>query len=347
MQSIKQPYQEQIIRTIKLKTGYTNQKTNRIVSEELSLSIRNGELVALLGPNGCGKSTLMRTMGGLQKAISGFVFIENQDIQNMAIRKRAKYLSFVLTEKIESANLTINDIVSIGRYPYVGYMGKLTQADWLIVNNALDACSLGGWNDRLFSELSDGEKQRVMIARALAQDTPFMLLDEPTAHLDLPNRIEMMRMLNQLAKKTGKAILISTHELDLAMQWVDTIWLMNSEGKIFSGIPEDIILSGKIEEIFCNQNFYFDMKSGNFKMNRRHTIPISIHGNGIYAEWTIRALERIGFVMSKPNEDILHVEVSSEKWILSSNGNLKGKYNTIGGLLTALQTEYYWKKINN
>jgi len=345
MQNILYPYQKQVIRTEKVTTGYPNQKTRKIVSENLSLDIRNGEMVTLLGPNGCGKSTLMRTIGGLQKRLSGCVYINDSDTQQMSAKDRARHLSLVLTERVESANLTINDIVSIGRYPYVGHMGKLSESDWLIVNRSLKVCSLEGWGERLFSELSDGEKQRVMIARALAQDTPFMLLDEPTAHLDLPNRIEMMRMLNELAKRTGKAILVSTHELDLAMQWADTIWLMDKMGNVFTGIPEDIVLSGKIADIFCNRNFYFDMKSGQFKMNRTHTLPISVQGEGINREWTIRALERVGFDISPPGEGIYLVGVLPHKWTLSLNGTILNNYDSIGGLLKALQTEEYWKNI--
>lgn len=345
MQGIKHPYQERIIWTENITTGYLNQKKKQIISDKLSLNIRNGELVALLGPNGCGKSTLMRTMGGLQKAISGYIFINGQNVQKMTASQRAKYLSLVLTEKIDSSNLTIKDIVSIGRYPYIGYMGKLSSVDWQIVNESLQACSLEDWGERFFSELSDGEKQRAMIARALAQSTPFMLLDEPTAHLDLPNRIEMMRMLNQLAKNTGKAILISTHELDLAMQWADTIWLMNNEGKVFSGIPEDIVLSGKVAEIFCNQHFYFDMKSANFKMNRRHMLPISINGEGIETEWTIRALERIGFTIATFNKAEIHLDISLQKWTLSSDGIVTGEFHSIEGMLTSLQNSNYWNHI--
>lgn len=345
MQDITYPYLKQIIRTESVTTGYPNQRTKKIVSENLSLSIRNGEFVTLLGPNGCGKSTLMRTIGGLQKRLSGNVYIDNLDIEQISSKERAKYLSLVLTERIDSANMTIDDIVSIGRYPYVGHMGKLSVEDWSIVQHSLKMCSLEGWGERLFSELSDGERQRVMIARALAQDTPFMLLDEPTAHLDLPNRIEMMRMLNELSKKTGKAILVSTHELDLAMQWADTIWLMDLSGKIFTGIPEDIVLSGKIADIFCNENFFFDMKSGDFKMNRRQTLPISVKGDAVRKEWTVRALQRIGFEVVPPADDICHVEILQSKWSLLSEGVVVGNYNSISRLLEALQTEEYWKHI--
>lgn len=344
MPELRIPYQKQIVSTTGLTTGYIGRKVKRAVSKDLSLGIRNGELVALLGPNGCGKSTLMRTMGGLQKPLSGAVHIGGLDVRRISPAQRARYLSLVLTEKVDSTNLTIDDIVSIGRYPYVGYMGRLTPEDWDIVNRSLEICSLGGWGKRVFSELSDGEKQRVMIARALAQDTPFMLLDEPTAHLDLPNRIEMMRMLNQLAKKTGKAILVSTHELDLAMQWADTVWLMDMAGEVFSGIPEDVVLSGKVAGVFCNAHFYFDMKSGNFKMNRNHTIPVSVRGEGVATAWTIRALERTGFTVL-PERGDTHIDVSPGEWVLTVKGAPAGSFVCVGELLTALQTEGYWERI--
>ena len=240
------PYEEEIVKLSLVTTGYNDRKSEKIVSKDISVSISNGELVSLIGANGCGKSTLMRCIGGLQSVLGGDIQIKGKDVSKMSSMERARSLSLVLTDQIEATNLTVYDIVSNGRYPHIGYLGKLSENDWMIIDKSLDICFLRGWGDRIYSSLSDGEKQRALIARALSQDTPLMLLDEPTAHLDLPNRVEMMRMLNELAKKTGKAILISTHELDLAMQWSDTIWLMNTEGRLIRGIPEDIVLSAKI-----------------------------------------------------------------------------------------------------
>lgn len=338
------PYSQVIVELDEVCTGYTDRKSTKIVSSGVSVKITNGELVSLIGANGCGKSTLMRCIGGLQPTLEGEILIKGQNVHRMSSGERARNLSLVLTDQIEATNLTVADIVSNGRYPHIGYLGKLSQNDWTIIENSLGICSLKGWNDRIYSSLSDGEKQRVLIARALAQDTPLMLLDEPTAHLDLPNRVEMMRMLNELAKKTGKAILLSTHELDLAMQWSDTIWLMDAHGGLTHGVPEDIVIGGKISETFCNKNILFDMQSGNFKSNRSNTQPIIIHGEGIIRIWTERALERIGFVSTNVGDGMPVLSVSDNQWTLSSSGTQETFYS-LEDVLRNLQTEMYWKSI--
>lgn len=310
---------EQILSVKNLATGYASQKNKLVVSQNLDLTIHSGELVSLLGPNGCGKSTLMRTIGGLQKAISGEITINGINLSDLSAKRKALLLSFVLTDKIDSANLKVYDIVAVGRYPYIGYMGTLSAEDKKIIAHSLVQCSLKSYESRLYSELSDGEKQRTMIARALAQDTPLMMLDEPTAHLDLPNRIEMMKMLRELAKNTNKAILLSTHELDLALQWSDTLWLMNREGNAFIGSPEDLVLNGSFSNVFGNDTFYFDVFTGNFKLHKTSDKFICLKGEGAVYEWTRRALEREGYLLADENckTTLFSIEISNEpKWIL-------------------------------
>ena len=189
--------------------GYRQKSNVRQIASNLHLTIRKGEMVCLLGPNGCGKSTLMRSIAGLQPIISGTITIQDTNLQQLSAQERALLLSLVLTEKIEGGNLTVSDIVAVGRYPHTNFMGTLTDYDKKEIAQAIKQCGLLGFESKLFAQLSDGEKQRVMIARALAQDTPLIMLDEPTAHLDLPHRIELMKTLHQLAKTTQKAILLS------------------------------------------------------------------------------------------------------------------------------------------
>lgn len=338
------PYEKEIVKLRLVTTGYNDRKSEKIVSKDISVSISNGELVSLIGANGCGKSTLMRCIGGLQSVLGGDIQIKGKDVSKMSSMERARSLSLVLTDQIEATNLTVYDIVSNGRYPHIGYLGKLSENDWMIIDKSLDICFLRGWGDRIYSSLSDGEKQRALIARALSQDTPLMLLDEPTAHLDLPNRVEMMRMLNELAKKTGKAILISTHELDLVMQWSDTIWLMNTEGRLIRGIPEDIVLSAKISECFSNKNIFFDMQLGNFKSNKENTHLVTIQGEGIRRIWTERALERIGFVNTDISEGIPIITVFEDNWKLSFN-KTEQIYYSLEDILGTLRTDNYWHSI--
>ena len=205
------------ISTNNLTIGYDQ----KVVQRDLSFSLFQGEMVCMLGPNGCGKSTLLRTLAGLQPAIGGTFEIQNtkSNIQNST--------ALVLTERLSLENTTIHDVVAMGRYPYTSFLGGLSAEDEQVVSQALANVGLEGTEDSFFNAHSDGEKQRALIAKAIAQETPIILLDEPTAHLDLPNRIKILQLLRRLAHEQGKTILISTHELDLAIQLSDRILLMS------------------------------------------------------------------------------------------------------------------------
>lgn len=199
------------------------------VQTDLNFSLHIGEMVCMLGPNGCGKSTLLRTLAGLQPSLSG-----EYKIQNTASRPE-KSVALVLTERLSMDNTTVHDVVAMGRYPYTSFLGGLSEQDEEIIAASLQAVGfdLGALNSTLspFNAHSDGEKQRILIAKALAQQTPIILLDEPTAHLDLPHRILILRLLRQLAHEQGKTVLISTHELDLALALSDRILLMSPAGR--------------------------------------------------------------------------------------------------------------------
>ena len=207
------------ISTNNLTIGYDQ----KVVQRDLSFSLFQGEMVCMLGPNGCGKSTLLRTLAGLQPAIGGTFEIQNKsNIQNST--------ALVLTERLSLENTTIHDVVAMGRYPYTSFLGGLSAEDEQVVSQALANVGLERTEDSFFNAHSDGEKQRALIAKAIAQETPIILLDEPTAHLDLPNRIKILQLLRRLAHEQGKTILISTHELDLAIQLSDRILLMSKQG---------------------------------------------------------------------------------------------------------------------
>lgn len=198
------------------------------VQTDLNFSLHTGEMVCMLGPNGCGKSTLLRTLAGLQPALSGEYKIQNSD-------RPEKSVALVLTERLSMDNTTVHDVVAMGRYPYTSFLGGLSEQDERIIAASLEAVGfdLVALNSTFspFNAHSDGEKQRILIAKALAQQTPIILLDEPTAHLDLPHRILILRLLRQLAHEQGKTVLISTHELDLALALSDRILLMSPAGR--------------------------------------------------------------------------------------------------------------------
>lgn len=248
-----------------LQTGYsTRRATRRVVSRSLDAYIPPGSLTMLLGPNGSGKSTLMHTISGLLAPLSGRIKVGELELSALAMEERSRALSLVLTDRLSSDLMSVIDVVRIGRYPHIGYMAKLSQQDEQIVHEALRACNLLGMEGRTLSQLSDGERQRVMIARALAQDTPLILLDEPTAHLDLPSRIEIIVMLRELAHTHNKCILLSTHELDLALSWADNIWLMNREGEMYAGSRDEIAEGDYLDATFGNDRLRYDKERRTF-----------------------------------------------------------------------------------
>src|SRR5690554_5494593 len=198
--------------------GYPAPKKPNIVQSDLSLSAHEGELIALIGKNGCGKSTLLRSIASLQPIYQGVIALNGENLSVITPKRRARLLSVVLTEQQSVASFTVRGLISIGRDPYTGWLGSLTDEDNRIISRAIEMTYLRGFEERNIHELSDGERQRVFIARALAQNTPVILLDEPTSHLDLPNRINILLLLQKLARETGKTIFISTHELETAMQ---------------------------------------------------------------------------------------------------------------------------------
>lgn len=223
------------ITTNNLAIGYGT----RVVQSSLSFSLYEGEMVCVLGPNGCGKSTLLRTIAGLLPPIAGTYSVEKQ-ILGVQKAANARQIALVLTERLSVENTTIRDVVAMGRYPYTSFLGGLSEEDQRIMVEALDLVGLAAEADTFFNSHSDGEKQRVLIAKALAQQTPVVLLDEPTAHLDLPNRIRILRLLRHLAHRQAKTILISTHELDLAIQLSDRILLMTPEQGIYLDTPANL-----------------------------------------------------------------------------------------------------------
>lgn len=292
----------------------------KVVAEKLFLDLAEGELVCLLGPNGSGKSTLMRTIAGVQKPIGGHVTLDGKRLEKLSTKEVARLLSIVLTDRVMTGNLSVYALVALGRYPYTGWMGTLSTDDEAVVKKAIEATGIRKFAHRHISDLSDGERQKVMIARALAQDTPVVLLDEPTAHLDLPNRIEIVRLLKQLAREQKKSIVMSTHELDLALQAADRIWLMSpvkeSDGRVgvemISGMPEELILDGRLEKAFKRNGFEFDRTSGSFRIHHHYRGCIGLVGEGMLAYWTKRALERVGYRVVIDGSSPFRIEVSDD-----------------------------------
>lgn len=209
-----------MLQTENLSIGYTN----KTIASDISLSLEKGEMACLIGENGSGKSTLLRTLAGLQVPISGRILLENSILSDISVQEKARLVSLVLTERLHLSFATAFEVAALGRFPYTNFMGTLQSEDRVCIENALQHVGADHLSKRWFNELSDGEKQKVMIARALAQSPKLLILDEPTAFLDFKRRIEVMKLLRTIADQGECAILLSTHELDLATQFADTIW---------------------------------------------------------------------------------------------------------------------------
>lgn len=294
--------------TSALKIGYQHGTTDNVLFDNLNLELPLGQLVCFMGPNGIGKSSLIRTLAGLQNPLSGEILLQHSN------KNREQLISVVLTDKISSGNMTVYDLIAFGRYPYLRWNVDLSYADEEIIHRAISYVHIESLSKTPLHELSDGQMQMAMIARAIAQDTSIILLDEPTAHLDLNNRVEIMRLLRRLAKATNKAILVATHELDLALQTADWIWLTTREKNILSGMPEDLVLDGSFDNIFQFKGF--DLKTGKVQHYPDKDIRVSLTGEGPELLWTKNALERNGFEVSEEKSEY-HISLVKNKGSLS------------------------------
>ncbi|WP_272022651.1 ABC transporter ATP-binding protein [Olleya namhaensis] len=256
-----------ILKTENLTIGYASKKEDTIVASNITIALKKGELVGLVGGNGIGKSTLLKTLTKVQLPINGAVFINEKQLKNYSNLELAKTLSLVLTEPIAAKNLTVFELVALGRQPYTNWVGNLSETDLEIINKAIDQTTITDLKHKKCFELSDGQLQKVMIARALAQDTDLIILDEPTSHLDMYHKAYILKLLQKLAKDTGKTILFSSHEIDLAIQLCDSMIVMSEQG-IISDTPCNLIEKGAFSKLFPEDMIVFDEKTGSFRVKK-------------------------------------------------------------------------------
>lgn len=323
-----------VLVTRDLQIGYQRtRQPNIIIGDNINLTLQAGELVCLLGRNGVGKSTLMRTLARMQPPLAGSIFLMGDDLQNLKPLDLAKRLSIVLTERPDVGLLTGYELIALGRHPYTDWTGRLAEHDLAMIDWAITAVNAETLVSLPVTELSDGQRQKIMIARALAQDPALILLDEPTAFLDLPRRVEIMRLLKQLTRQTNRAILLSTHDLDLALRSADKLWLMHTEGEIHIGAPEDLILNGAFSAVFKSDGIEFDMHTGTFKVQDTQLGEVQVDGTGLRADWTHRALQRAGYkTITQADDTVPHIAVTDDNWILHNE-----VYTSIYVLLEALR----------
>ncbi len=256
-----------ILKANQLSIGYKTKNDETFVASNINFELEQGQLIGLVGANGIGKSTLLRTLIKVQPALSGSIILNGNDLKTTSSIELAKQLSIVLTEPISSKNLSVYELVALGRHPYTNWIGSLSETDVNIVNNAITLVNIEDLKSKRCYELSDGQLQKVMLARALAQDTDIIVLDEPTTHLDMYHKAYILKLLQKLTKETGKTILFSSHEIDLAIQLCDTMIVMQNEQVVFDQ-PCNLISKGVFDALFPSDLIVFDTKTGSFRVNK-------------------------------------------------------------------------------
>lgn len=298
---------ESIFRFENVSFGYPSDSGNVILVENFTGEIMKGELTAVIGRNGTGKSTVLKSMVQLIPVLAGNIYLNNKLLNLIPKEEFPKLISFVSTDLPHTPVMTVYELVSLGRFPFTNWLGTLQKEDHEEVQKALEVTGLIDMAKKALNRVSDGERQRAMIARTLAQNTPIILLDEPTAFLDLPNKYELISLLADLSEQ-GRSIVFSTHDTGIALRFPDKLLILDNNA-ITSGAPEDQILNGKVGNIFQSPRFTFSRKTGDVEVIRKASRTVSINcEDDILKEWTIRALKRAGYSINERFNSNTHIE---------------------------------------
>ena len=322
---------------IHLKSFAIGHQKGHVLLRQLDLCVNRGEMVALIGRNGTGKSTLLKSMIGLLDPLEGVCLLEGAALDGYSLPRRAQKISFVSSHLDYLPALSVGELVALGRMPYTGWTGRLKSGDRARISQALEDLQLAPLRERKLDCLSDGERQRAMIARALVQDTPLMVLDEPTAFLDIPNTYEMIRLLSKI-RDGGRSVVYSTHDLETAMQCADKMWVIQ-EDAVQEGSPEDLGISGMYEDLFSTSGIGFDEQAGRFlfKGNQRGRVCL-VGETGRAQIWTRSMLGRLGFIVDPEAGMKIRVESSGDHpgWFLIHAGK-ETKYENLYALARFLK----------
>lgn len=327
-----------VITATDLCIGYRTHKEEKKVHEHLSFRLYPGELTSLLGANGAGKSTLLRTLSASQPSLAGDLQLLDKPLHHYSEKERSRTIGVVLTDKTQAGGLTVYELVALGRQPHTGFFGRLHRHDHLIIKEALEAVGIAHKAESYTAELSDGERQKVMIAKALVQECPLIILDEPTAFLDVVSRIEIMTLLHKLAVEQNKAILLSTHDIEQALVLSDKLWLLSKEQGLQCGTTEDVILSHRMETLFSHEHILFDYNHGIYypRVDGKKEIRVEAR-NDTLLHWTINALNRHGYtclLSEEKNPNTPHLlALSPDKLVLTWEGETQ-TYSSFESLLT-------------
>ncbi len=324
-----------LIHTQSLAIGYTEGRTNKVLQENINLSLSSGEIISLMGQNGVGKTTFIKTLSGLHKGISGSVYHQGRLIDEISKSFLAKQISVVLTEKPFAAHLSVIELIALGRHPYSNWLGQLSTSDKQAIDLAISHTNIDYLASKKLYQLSDGQFQKVMIARALAQETDLIILDEPTAHLDLSNKIEIMLLLKSIAG-SGKGVLIATHDLQVSLQLSDRLWLFNFNQPVLDGCPEDLILQGAIDQTLFPINNNIDLTTGTVKRLDEHKGNVLLQGDPTMVHWTTQALQRNGYAVNKDTPTSITINCLDCLWKLESK-DISTSFDSIENLLIHLK----------
>lgn len=326
-----------ILHTQNLSIGYRKSKSCTTIISGLDLALKQGVLVALVGANGIGKSTLLRTLVGNQQPISGIVNINNQDLSSISKKELSHLLSIVNTDRTQAGGLTVRELVALGRQPYTGFLGILDKNDQRIISESMQSAGIFHKANHFLAELSDGERQKAMIAKALAQQTPIIILDEPTAFLDVESRLETMLLLHRLAHEQSKAILLSSHDLSQSLMLADELWVIDHKRKMYCGNTEDIALSGVLNNIFTSPNIAFDSIEGDFKIKRTLEQSVKlICDDEILRKWIINALNRNNIAINENNTATITITPLSATEINISTNNREVQAKSIAETISVV-----------
>lgn len=329
-----------ILRINSLLIGYRKGKEVRPLLHPLNICAERGELIAVIGANGTGKSTLLKTIAGLLPPLGGEILIDGRNLKEYTRGEIATKSGFVSTEQVKVDNMKVTDLIELGRYPYTSWTGRLKEKDYEMINCAVEKTGLKNMAQRFINELSDGERQKAMIARLIAQDTDIMIMDEPTAFLDIRHRYEIIHLLRTLSAEKNKTILFSTHDLPVVINECDRVWLIAGQN-VFDGAPEDIVLKGLLNKLFSDEDVVFNPYDANFGYKKEFRKEINIYGNGFEKHWTEKAFNRAGFrCVSNKTDNEVTVAQDSEGlfWIYCDKNTRSLKLRSVYDLLKWINT---------
>jgi iron complex transport system ATP-binding protein len=303
-----------------LRIGYKNGRNVKVILPPLTAGARKGELIAIIGRNGIGKSTLLRTLAGLHPPLEGEISYGGMNVREYSKKDLAQIIGYISTEMVRVNSMRVYDLVALGRFPYTNWFGKIDDKDHRIIMDSIEKTGLTALTERFISELSDGERQKAMIARILAQDADIMVMDEPTAFLDIGSKFEILHLMHLLTQKNGKTIIFSTHDLNVALSQADRIWLILSDG-MEEGSPEDLMLRGAFENLFDTSVMKYDPDNGTYSFVSDSRGDIYVEGTGIMLHYTRKALNRAGFrAMDGNQQPSLKVPSGDNKlWFFTTN----------------------------